>query len=66
MEGKIKWSFNLLMLHMFTSWNFWKVNKGIQTPLWNGMFTKTLKTKWMSNNQLLKTTSNIRDKHLWH
>jgi hypothetical protein len=40
MEGKIRWPFNLLMFQMFTSQNCWKVNEGIQAPLWNGMFTK--------------------------
>ncbi len=66
MEGKIKWPFNLLMFHMFTFWNSWKVNKGIQAPLWNGMFTKTFQAKQMSSNQLSKTTSSIHGKHLWH
>ncbi len=31
-KGKIKWTFNLLMFHMLTSQNSWKVNKGIKTP----------------------------------
>ncbi len=62
MEGKIKRPFNLLMFHMLTSQNSWKVNKGIQTPSWNGMFTKTFQSKRMSNNQLSKTTSSIRGK----
>jgi len=56
-EGKIKWPFNLLMFHMLTSQNSWKVNEGIWAPLWNGMFTKTFQAKQMSNNQLSKTTS---------
>jgi hypothetical protein len=34
--------------------------------MWNGVFTKTFQAKWMSNNQLLKTTSGIHGKHLWH
>jgi len=33
---------------------------------WNGIFTKTFQAKQMSNNQLSKTTSGIRGKHLWH
>jgi len=65
-EGKIKWPFNLFMFHMLASRNSWKVNEGIQAPLWNGMFTKTFQTKQMSSNQLSKTTSSIRGKHLWH
>ncbi len=28
---------------MFASQNFWKVNKGIQAPLWIGLFTKISK-----------------------
>ncbi len=40
MEGKIKWPFNLLMFYVFASWNSWKVNEGIWTPLWNGIFIK--------------------------
>ncbi len=50
MEGKIKWTFNLLMFHMLASRNFWKVNEGIWTPPWNGMFTKTFQAKWMLSN----------------
>jgi hypothetical protein len=52
MEGKIKWPFNLLMFNTLASYNSWKVNEGIRTPLWNGMFTKTFQTKRISNNQL--------------
>jgi len=66
MEGKIKWPFNLVMFHMLTSRSFWKVNEGIWAPVWNGMFTKTFQAKWMSSNQLSKTTSGIHGKHLWH
>jgi len=50
MEGKIKWTFNLIMFHMLASHNSWKVNKGIWAPLCNGMFTKTFRAKWMSHN----------------
>jgi hypothetical protein len=42
------------------------VNKGIQAPLWNGMFTKTFQAKQMLSNQLSKTTLGIHGKHLWH
>ncbi len=63
MEGKIKQPFNLFMFHMFASWNSWKVNEGIRTPLWNGMFTRTFQAKRMSRNQLSKTTSSICGKH---
>ncbi len=66
MEGKIKWPFNLFMFHMLTFQNSWKANEGIWAPLWNGMFTKNFQTKQMSSNQLSKTTSGIRGKHLWH
>jgi hypothetical protein len=66
MERKIKWPFNLLMFHMLTSRNSWKVNEGIRAPLWNGMFTITFQAKRMSSNQLSKTTSGIHGKHLWH
>jgi hypothetical protein len=64
MEGKIKWTFNLLVFYLLASWNSWKVNEGILALLWNGMFTKTFQTKWMSSNQLSKTTLGIRAKHL--
>jgi hypothetical protein len=66
MEGKIKWTFNLLMFHMFAFQNSWRVNEGIQAFSWNGMFIKTFQAKQMSSNQLLKTTSSIHGKHLWH
>jgi len=66
MEGKIKWPFNLFMFHILTSQNSWKVNEGIRTQPWNGMFTKTFQGKWMSSNQLLKTNLSIHGKHLWH
>jgi hypothetical protein len=32
MKGKINWPFNLLMFHMLTSQNSWKVNKEIWAP----------------------------------
>jgi len=51
---------------MLASWNSWKVNEGIRAPMRNGMFTKTFQAKQMSSNQLSKTTSGIRGKHLWH
>jgi len=54
------------MFHTLASYNSWKVNEGIQAPLWNGMFTKTFQTKQMSNNQLSETTLGIHGKHLWN